>query len=122
LDRFTRIHQDSQYVNVVPTRDSGCNQFLAKLASDEKKPDGLFVITPKMGPGLIEKLPVGKFHGIGPATTAKMNSLAFKQGRTFANANCRSSSRPSERPGGSINGLPAASMNGPCVPTACASL
>ena len=56
------------------------NKFLAKLASDEKKPDGLFVITPKMGPGFIETLPVGKFHGIGPATTAKMSSLGIYTG------------------------------------------
>ena len=50
------------------------NKFLAKLASDHRKPDGLFVITPKMGPAFVENLPVEKFHGIGPATTAKMNS------------------------------------------------
>jgi len=41
---------------------------------------GLFVITPKMGPGFFETLPVGKFHGIGPATTAKMNSLGIHTG------------------------------------------
>src|SRR5687768_2156005 len=49
------------------------NKFLAKLASDHNKPDGLFVITPSMGPGFVESLPVRKFHGVGPATTAKMN-------------------------------------------------
>jgi DNA polymerase-4 len=56
------------------------NKFLAKLASDHRKPDGLFVITPKMGPASVEVLPVGKFHGIGPATTAKMNKLGIETG------------------------------------------
>jgi DNA polymerase-4 len=56
------------------------NKFLAKLASDHRKPDGTFVITPKMGPAFVESLPVGKFHGIGPATTAKMNGLGIHTG------------------------------------------
>src|ERR1700751_6098490 len=47
------------------------NKFLAKLASDHRKPDGLFVITPKMGPEFVETLPVRKFHGVGPATAKK---------------------------------------------------
>jgi DNA polymerase IV len=56
------------------------NKFLAKLASDHRKPDGLFVITPKMGPTFVEDLPVGKFHGVGPATAAKMNALGIHTG------------------------------------------
>jgi DNA polymerase IV len=56
------------------------NKFLAKLASDHRKPDGLFVITPKMGPPFVETLPVAKFHGVGPATTAKMKSLGIETG------------------------------------------
>src|SRR6202045_1185303 len=56
------------------------NKFLAKLASDYRKPDGLFVITPKMGPAFVEDLPVEKFHGIGPATAAKMHRLGIKTG------------------------------------------
>jgi DNA polymerase IV len=56
------------------------NKFLAKLASDHRKPNGLFVITPKMGPAFVENLPVGKFHGVGPATTAKMNRLGIETG------------------------------------------
>jgi DNA polymerase-4 len=56
------------------------NKFLAKLASDHRKPDGLFVITPKMGPALVENLPVAKFRGVGPATTAKMHWLGIATG------------------------------------------
>jgi DNA polymerase-4 len=56
------------------------NKFLAKMASDERKPDGLFVITPKMGPAYVEALPVGKFHGIGPATQARMEALGIYTG------------------------------------------
>ncbi len=56
------------------------NKFLAKMASDERKPDGQFVITPKQGPPYVEALPVGKFHGIGPATQAKMEGLGIRNG------------------------------------------
>ena len=56
------------------------NKFLAKIASDERKPDGLFVITPRRGPEFVESLPVGKFHGIGPVTRAKMEALGIKNG------------------------------------------
>ena len=57
------------------------NKFLAKLASGQNKPDGLFVITPKQGPDFVENLAVSKFHGVGPATAAKMRSLGIETGR-----------------------------------------
>ncbi len=56
------------------------NKFLAKMASGERKPDGLFVITPKMGAAYVENLPVGKFHGIGPVTSARMERLGIRKG------------------------------------------
>lgn len=56
------------------------NKFLAKLASDHRKPDGIFVIRPSMGAAFVEDLPVGKFHGIGPATTARMNGNGIHTG------------------------------------------
>jgi DNA polymerase-4 len=61
------------------------NKFLAKLASDHRKPNGQYVITPEMGPAFVENLPVGKFHGIGPATSAKMNSLGLYTGLDMRN-------------------------------------
>jgi DNA polymerase-4 len=57
------------------------NKFLAKLASDQNKPDGLCVITPKQGPAFVENLPVAKFHGVGPATAEKMRRLGIETGR-----------------------------------------
>ncbi|WP_337268392.1 DNA polymerase IV [Oryzifoliimicrobium ureilyticus] len=56
------------------------NKFLAKMASDQRKPDGLFVITPKNGPIFVERLPVKKFHGVGPATAEKMARLGIETG------------------------------------------
>jgi DNA polymerase IV len=56
------------------------NKFLAKLASDHRKPDGLFVITPEIGPAFVETLPVRKFHGVGPATARKMAQFGIKTG------------------------------------------
>ncbi|HLO20958.1 MAG TPA: DNA polymerase IV [Sphingomicrobium sp.] len=57
------------------------NKFLAKIASDHRKPDGLFVITPAEGPQFVEALSVRKFHGVGPATERKMNELGIAGGR-----------------------------------------
>lgn len=56
------------------------NKFLAKLASDYRKPNGQFVITPEMSPSFIEELPVAKFHGIGPVTADKMKALGIYTG------------------------------------------
>jgi DNA polymerase-4 len=61
------------------------NKFLAKLASDYRKPNGQYVITPEMGSAFVETLPVGRFHGIGPATSAKMNSLGLHTGLDMRN-------------------------------------
>jgi DNA polymerase-4 len=56
------------------------NKFLAKIASDYRKPDGLFVITPERAPGLIASLPIRKFHGVGPATAKRMIQLGIRSG------------------------------------------
>jgi DNA polymerase IV len=56
------------------------NKFLAKLASDHRKPDGLFVITPRLGPSFVESLSVDRFHGVGPVTARKMERLGIRTG------------------------------------------
>lgn len=57
------------------------NKFLAKAASDHRKPDALFVITPSMGPAFVEDLPIGRLHGIGPVTEAKLKAVGIHFGR-----------------------------------------
>ncbi|MFN3943549.1 MAG: DNA polymerase IV [Allosphingosinicella sp.] len=56
------------------------NKFLAKLASDQNKPDGLCVITPAKGPAFVASLPVARFHGVGPKTAEKMARLGIRTG------------------------------------------
>ncbi len=57
------------------------NKFLAKIASEMEKPDGLTVITPKHAIRVLEELPIGKFHGIGAATEKKMKLLGIRNGK-----------------------------------------
>lgn len=56
------------------------NKFLAKLASDHRKPDGQFAVTPDMGAEWVAGLPVERFHGVGPVTAAKMKRLGIATG------------------------------------------
>jgi len=57
------------------------NKFLAKIASDMNKPDGLMVVTPLKARQVLEELPIGKFHGIGKVSEKKMNLLRIKTGK-----------------------------------------
>src|SRR5438045_409906 len=55
-------------------------KFIAKLASDHRKPDGLCVITPERGAEFVASLPVARFHGVGPVTARKMERLGIHTG------------------------------------------
>jgi DNA polymerase-4 len=57
------------------------NKFLAKIASDLDKPDGLYVIEPDQAESFIEDLPVSKFFGVGKVTAARMEKLGIHKGR-----------------------------------------
>jgi DNA polymerase-4 len=56
------------------------NKFLAKLASDQNKPDGLCVVPPGKGEAFVGPLPVKRFHGIGPKTAERMAALGILTG------------------------------------------
>ena len=56
------------------------NKFLAKLASDYRKPNGQFVVRPGQGLAFVAGLAVGQFHGIGPVTAARLNQLGVFTG------------------------------------------
>ena len=56
------------------------NKFIAKLASDHNKPDGLCVVRPDQGLAFIAPLSVGRFHGVGPVTAARMEKLGIHTG------------------------------------------
>ncbi|MGO4408537.1 MULTISPECIES: DNA polymerase IV [unclassified Brevundimonas] len=56
------------------------NKFLAKLASDQRKPNGQFVVPPGRGEAFVETLPVKRFHGVGPVTAEKMHRLGIETG------------------------------------------
>ena len=56
------------------------NKLVAKLASDQNKPDGLCVIRPAEGAAFIAKLPVQRLHGVGPVTARRMHALGIETG------------------------------------------
>jgi DNA polymerase-4 len=56
------------------------NKFLAKLASDARKPDGLTVIRPERAQAFLAGLPVERFHGVGPATARRLRELGILTG------------------------------------------
>lgn len=60
------------------------NKFLAKLASDQNKPDGLCVIRPGEGSQFVAGLPIRRFHGVGPKAEEKMRALGIMTGADLA--------------------------------------
>ena len=60
------------------------NKFLAKLASDQNKPDGLCVIRPGQGARFVQSLPVRRFHGVGPRGAERLAALGIVTGADLA--------------------------------------
>jgi DNA polymerase-4 len=74
----TKIKQQTQ---LTASAGISYNKFLAKIASDIDKPDGLYLITPEQGEEFAANLAVHKFYGIGQATYKKMQALGIETGR-----------------------------------------
>ena len=78
----TRIAQDirrkvAQRLHITVSAGVAPNKFLAKIASDWRKPNGLFVITPREVEDFVAQLPVNKLHGVGKVTADKLGRLGI---------------------------------------------
>lgn len=60
------------------------NKFLAKIASDQNKPDGMCVIRPGQGADFVAGLPIRRFHGVGPKAEEKMKKFGIETGADLA--------------------------------------
>lgn len=72
-----RIHEET---GLTASAGVSFNMFLAKIASDIQKPNGLTVITPDKADEVLENLPIGKFYGIGKVTAAKLEKYGIYKG------------------------------------------
>ncbi|MBB3989377.1 DNA polymerase IV [Croceicoccus naphthovorans] len=89
LGSATRIAQDIRRriraeTELTASAGVSYNKFLAKLASDQNKPDGICVIRPGDGAAFVAKLPVTRFHGVGPQGSEKMARLGIETGADLA--------------------------------------
>lgn len=66
--------------NLTASAGISINKFLAKIASDYRKPDGLFLIKPEDAEAFVEQLPIEKFFGIGKVSAKKMHRLGIYNG------------------------------------------
>lgn len=57
-----------------------CNKLIAKLASDQNKPDGLCVVPPDQAERFMADMPVARIHGVGPVTARRMAALDIHNG------------------------------------------
>lgn len=67
-------------LSLVASAGISYNKFLAKIASDYRKPDGLCTIHPNQALEFISRLPIENFWGVGPVTAKKMHSLGIHNG------------------------------------------
>ena len=74
-------HRIRQELNLVASAGISYNKFLAKVASDYRKPDGLCTIHPDQALEFIATLPIEAFWGVGKVTAQKMHALGIHKGK-----------------------------------------
>lgn len=97
------------------------NKMLAKIASDYRKPDGLFTISPPEVEAFVATLPVERFFGIGAVTAERMHRLGIRTGADLRAWDEAALVHHSARPDISITAMPAGSTTARCSPTGSAS-
>lgn len=70
-------HRIKKEINLTSSAGISYNKFLAKIASDVNKPDGLFIITPQEAQKFIDNLSIDRFFGIGRITAKKMHKMGI---------------------------------------------
>ncbi len=79
IAREIKRHIQSQ-THLTASAGVSFNKFIAKLASDYQKPDGLTVVTPEQAASFLESIPIQKFLGVGKVTGAKLKELGISTG------------------------------------------
>lgn len=69
-----------EQTNLTASAGVSYNKFLAKIASDVNKPNGLTVVTPEQAQQFIDQLPIRRFHGVGRVTEKKMIAIGIETG------------------------------------------
>lgn len=92
------------------------NKFLAKIASDVDKPNGLTVVTPEQAAEFIALLPIRRFHGIGKVTEQKMLRLGIETGADLRNSGLEELIRNFGKAGHYYYGIARGSDPRPVVP------
>ena len=75
-----RIYEETR---LTASAGISCNKFLAKLASDYRKPNGQFAILPGQAEAFVATLPVAKFHGVGPKRRPRCARSALRRERIY---------------------------------------
>ena len=76
-----RIHAET---GLTASAGVSYNKFIAKMASDQNKPDGICVVPPGKGLAFVASLRIERFHGVGPKTAARMHALGIATGADLA--------------------------------------